>query len=239
MAIARLRQAQHAHVEDSPRHIVSGAFKCRTRDGNDVLVVVDDRGHVLDHDRLGREYLCGSRHAGIQSIPGILPTAMVVEVRVSLTGRATDQEVDGAHTVAQRSLGPGQASRAELRVEQLLYWCGPEVVGFEVAFVPVNGRPPRVHSEPDLEGPTGPRGGYRDAERDASRTAEDVNQTQRVARGPWLGRQTSSPKKASIELTVGAVLLKEDLRIRWMAHCLTRVVWCSPASTRGTGVPQR
>src|SRR6266498_986369 len=83
------------------------------------FLIVLDGGHVLDQDHCWVQHLRCPRHACVQSVPRIVSSRVVIEVGVSLAGRAAEENVDLTSLFGELHLGQS-GWRAEVALQKRL-----------------------------------------------------------------------------------------------------------------------
>jgi hypothetical protein len=80
----------------------SESYPSRVEDMSDVA---SHHRHVLDEDYRRHQYLCSPRHARVEFVSIVRASRMVVQVRMTLAGRAADENVDRPDFITHASLG--------------------------------------------------------------------------------------------------------------------------------------
>jgi hypothetical protein len=116
VAATPLRRSETREVDHRLGHCV--AARPQPPDGgvDDLLDVVLHRGHILDENDLWLQHLGCPCHARVQGVSWIGAPRVVVQVRMPLTGRAPDNDIDSPHVLLDLGLGLGR--RLSMSVKQ-------------------------------------------------------------------------------------------------------------------------
>jgi hypothetical protein len=114
-----LRYADKAHVDHILGDVVPPALECGDRRFENAAAIVSNRQYVLDAENLRfKDSSCPS-DARIQSVPRIVASCVVVQIRMSLTRRASQSDDDLTNPPAKSLLASSQRG-IECTIEELL-----------------------------------------------------------------------------------------------------------------------
>jgi hypothetical protein len=155
--LAPLGNAQSMQGHRLFGHDVLLGLKVRPGRPDDVRDVVPHRRDVLDQHELRPQHLGSACHPRVQGVLGIVATGVVVEVAVSLTRWATDEEVQLADVIAGSLLERGE-TRPKNTVEIVVDGRRLDVRLLEIVGVDVRCRFLEVDSEANVGSDAQPGG---------------------------------------------------------------------------------
>ena len=174
MTPSTLWNAKIGEIHDRGRDLVPGGLQGLDGDANGTAGIPTNGGDVLDDDAPRLQDLCRPCHPHVQLVAGIRPARVVVEVRVTLAGRTSEQDVDRPDAVPKLCFGPPwrPPERAgEQRRDVLL----PDLGRWEVQRVDGGGITVQLDSSLDPDTPTDPSGSLCEAEGQSAAASEEVH----------------------------------------------------------------
>nr|WP_052419972.1 hypothetical protein [Hyalangium minutum] len=203
MPHALLWDADIHHADKGFLHFITDVLKVSRSAVKHSSMVSPNALDVFDHQVSRPEHFSGSDHDEIQLVLLVLSASVVVEIRVPLARRTSNEDVDLAHFGSRSLLRSGRRSpdgtvepRAD--ISSLSSHARPkiEVVDTPNVLVP-------LHCEPHFEAPPEAAASLGDSEGEPAGAREEVNQPDRVM--PPLVRGAHRPTEENVVVAVNFV----------------------------------